>query len=60
MLTSTLLLGLVIGMQHAFEADYLAAMSTIVGRKSGWREITLRSRVASSSIMVAGTAQQEH
>lgn len=33
MLTSILLLGFVIGMQHAFEADHLAAVSALVSRK---------------------------
>lgn len=39
MLTSLLLLGLVIGMQHAFEADHLAAISTLVSRDRGLGEM---------------------
>lgn len=40
MLTSVWLLGFVIGMQHAFEADHLAAVSAIVSRKRGVSAIT--------------------
>ncbi|HEY0142177.1 MAG TPA: urease accessory protein [Thermoanaerobaculia bacterium] len=37
---STLLLGLVMGMQHAFEADHIAAVSALVSRKRGIRAIS--------------------
>lgn len=40
MLTSIVLLGFVLGLQHAFEADHLAAVSALVSRRSGLREIT--------------------
>lgn len=40
MLSSILFLGFVIGMQHAFEADHLAAVSVLVSRKRGAREMT--------------------
>lgn len=38
-MTAILLLGFVIGMQHAFEADHLAAVSVLVSRKRGFREM---------------------
>ena len=34
---SILLLGFVIGMRHALEADHLAAMATLATRSSSWR-----------------------
>lgn len=40
MLSSVLVLGFVIGMQHAFEADHLAAVSTLVSRKRGLAEMS--------------------
>lgn len=40
MLLSTLLLGLVMGMQHAFEADHIAAVSALVSRKRGIKAIS--------------------
>ena len=40
MLTSILLLGFVIGMQHAFEADHIAAVSVLVSRKRSTLEMT--------------------
>jgi ABC-type nickel/cobalt efflux system permease component RcnA len=39
-LTSILLLGFVIGMQHAFEADHLAAVSTLISRRKSLREMS--------------------
>ena len=45
MLTSILLLGFVVGLQHAFEADHLAAVSALVSRKRGLREMTLRGAI---------------
>jgi ABC-type nickel/cobalt efflux system permease component RcnA len=38
--SSILLLGFVIGMQHAFEADHLAAVSALVGRERSARHIS--------------------
>ena len=38
-MTAILLLGFMIGMQHAFEADHLAAVSALVSRKRGIREM---------------------
>lgn len=38
-MAAILLLGFVIGMQHAFEADHLAAVSVLVSRKRGLREM---------------------
>lgn len=39
MSASILALGFVVGMQHAFEADHLAAVSTLVARRAGLREM---------------------
>lgn len=38
-MTAILFLGFVIGMQHAFEADHLAAVSTLISRRRGLREM---------------------
>lgn len=40
MLLSVLGLGLLLGMQHAFEADHVAAVSSIVSRRKGIRAIS--------------------
>jgi len=40
MIITTLGLGVLIGMQHAVEADHVAAVSSVASRKSGYKEIT--------------------
>ena len=38
-MTTILLLGLLIGMQHALEADHIAAVATIAARQSSIRRV---------------------
>ena len=45
MLFSVLGLGLLLGMQHALEADHVAAVSSVVSRKQGLRSISLHGAV---------------
>ena len=45
MLLSVLGLGLLVGMQHAFEADHMAAVSSIVSRRQGVRSISWHGAV---------------
>lgn len=45
MLLSVLGLGLLLGMQHAVEADHVAAVSSVVSRKKGMRSISLHGAV---------------
>lgn len=40
MLLSVLALGFLIGIQHAFEADHIAAVSSVVSRKTGLKSIS--------------------
>ena len=40
MLSSILFLGFIVGLQHAFEADHLAAVSVLVSRRRGVLEMT--------------------
>ena len=44
-MTSILLLGLLIGMRHALEADHLAAMASLATRGRGWRGTALQGAV---------------
>lgn len=60
MLLSVLGLGLLLGMQHALEADHVAAVSSIVSRKSGLRSISWHGAVwgighTLTLLLVAGT-----
>lgn len=60
MLLSVLGMGLLIGMQHALEADHVAAVSSVVSRKRSLRSITLHGAVwglghTLTLLLVAGT-----
>lgn len=60
MLFSVLGLGLLLGMQHALEADHVAAVSSVVSRKKGLRSITWHGAVwglghTLTLLLVAGT-----
>lgn len=60
MLLSVLGLGLLLGMQHAMEADHVAAVSSVVSRKKGWRTISWHGAVwgvghTLTLLVVAGT-----
>lgn len=44
-MTSILFLGLIIGMQHALEADHVAAVSSIASRQSSLKKIVLHGSV---------------
>ena len=60
MLFSVLGLGLLLGMQHALEADHLAAVSSVVSRRSGLRSISWHGAVwgighTLTLLVVAGT-----
>lgn len=60
MLLSVLGLGLLLGMQHAMEADHVAAVSSVVSRKKGWRNISWHGAVwgvghTLTLLVVAGT-----
>ncbi len=60
MLLSVLGLGLLVGMQHAFEADHVAAVSSVVSRKRGVRAISWHGAVwgighTLTLLLVAGT-----
>jgi ABC-type nickel/cobalt efflux system permease component RcnA len=59
-LLSVLGLGLLLGMQHAMEADHVAAVSSVVSRKKGWRTISWHGAVwgvghTLTLLVVAGT-----
>jgi ABC-type nickel/cobalt efflux system permease component RcnA len=59
-LLSVLGLGLLLGMQHAMEADHVAAVSSVVSRKKGWRTISWHGVVwgvghTLTLLVVAGT-----
>lgn len=60
MLLSVLGLGLLLGMQHALEADHVAAVSSVVSRRKGLRSITWHGAVwgighTLTLLVVAGT-----
>lgn len=60
MLLSVLGLGLLLGMQHAMEADHVAAVSSVVSRKKGLRSITWHGAIwgighTLTLLLVAGT-----
>lgn len=60
MLLSVLGMGLLLGMHHALEADHVAAVSSVVSRKKGWRSISWHGAVwglghTLTLLLVAGT-----
>jgi ABC-type nickel/cobalt efflux system permease component RcnA len=60
LLLSVLGLGLLMGMQHAFEADHLAAVSSLVSRRRGIRSISWHGAIwgighTLTLLLVAGT-----
>lgn len=60
MLLSVLGLGLLLGMQHALEADHVAAVSSVVSRQKGIRSISMHGAIwglghTLTLLLVAGT-----